>query len=79
MDKLRQILATVLAIDPAAITPETSPQNVPSWDSFNGLLLVTELEKGFGVSFTVDDIMAVKNVGDIVAALKKYGVELGHE
>ena len=79
MDKLRQILATVLAIDPAAITPETSPQNVPSWESFNGLLLVTELEKGFGVSFTVDDIMAVKNVGDIVAALKKYGVELGHE
>ncbi len=76
MEKLKQILAKVLEIDPAAITDETSPQNTASWDSFNGLLLVTELEKGFDVKFTIDEVTAVKNVSDIKKALIKHGVQL---
>ncbi len=74
MEKLKQILAKVLEIDPASITNETSPQNTPSWDSFNGLLLVTELEKGFNVKFTIDEVVAVKNVFDIKCALEKHGI-----
>lgn len=76
MGKLKQILAKVLEIDSATITDETSPQNTPSWDSFNGLLLVTELEKGFDVKFTIDEVVAVKNVRDIKKALEKHGVKL---
>lgn len=76
MEKLKQILAKVLEIDVATITDETSPGNTPSWDSFNGLLLVTELEKGFGVKFTIDEVVAVKSVGDIKRALEKHGVKL---
>ncbi len=76
MEKLKIILSKVLEIDPATITDETSPQNTPSWDSFNGLLLVTELEKGFGVKFTIDEVVAVKNVSDIKRALIKHKIKL---
>ncbi|MFA6536534.1 MAG: acyl carrier protein [Candidatus Paceibacterota bacterium] len=76
MEKLNQILAKVLEIDPNSITDLTSPENTPSWDSFNGLLLITELEKGFEVKFTIDEVVAVKNVGDIKKALKRQGVKL---
>ncbi len=76
MDKLKQILAKVLEIDPGMITDETSPQNTPSWDSFNGLLLVTELEKGFNVKFTIEEVVAVKNFTDIKKALIGHGVNL---
>jgi acyl carrier protein len=76
MNKLKQILAKVLEIDPATITDETSPQNTPNWDSFNGLLLVTELEKRFGVKFSIDEVVAVKNVADIKRALEKHGIKL---
>lgn len=76
MDRLKNLLSKVLGIDPKSITDETSPANVESWDSFNGLVLVSELEKQFKVKFTIDEVTSVKNVGDIKKALKKHGVEL---
>ena len=74
MEKLYAVIAKVLDIDPAVITPDTSPANVENWDSFNGLMLVSELENAFGVSFTMDEIIAVKKISDIQAALLRHGV-----
>jgi acyl carrier protein len=79
MKKLKQILSKVLEIDETQITDETSPDNVENWDSFNGLMLVSELENGFKVKFTMDEVLAVKNVKDIKYYLKKHGVVLENE
>ncbi len=76
MKRLKQILSNVLQIDEDQITDETSPDNVENWDSFNGLMLVSELENKFKVHFTMDEVTAVKCVRDIKEALKKHGVEL---
>ncbi len=76
MEKLYSLVAKVLDIEALTITPETSPDTVENWDSFNGLMLVSELENVFGVKFTMDEIVAVKKVGDITEALKRHGVEL---
>ena len=75
LSKLKDILANVLKIDSNKISDKSSPDNIPSWDSFNGLILVTELEKGFDVKFTIDEIIAVKSFGDIREALKNKGIE----
>ena len=56
------------------ITDDSSPETIANWDSFNGLLLVDELEKGFNVQFSMDEIMDVKNVKDIKRHLKNHGV-----
>ena len=76
MKQLNAILAKVLDIDPKNITDKTSPDNVASWDSFNALMLVSELEEGFNVKFSMDEVIAVKTVKDIKDALKRHGVEL---
>jgi len=76
MQKLKKILSKILEIKPGKIDDNTSPKNVRKWDSFHGLILVTELENHYKVKFTIDDIIAVRNVGDIKKALKKYGVKL---
>ncbi len=72
MDKLNKILADVLEIEVSAITDQTSPETVQNWDSFNALIIVSELEAKFNVKFTMEEIVAVKNVGDIRAALKRH-------
>ena len=74
--KLLNILSKVLNVDASTITDESSPDNIPTWDSFNGLMLVTELEKGFDVKFTMEEIMLVKNVKDIKESLKVHGVDI---
>ena len=76
MKKLKKIISNVLKVSPAKINDQTSPANVKAWDSFHGLLMVTELEGRYKVRFTMEDVMAVKNVGDIKKSLRKYGVKI---
>ncbi len=74
--KLNVMLMRVLAVEERDINDETSPDTVPAWDSYNALMLVSELETEFNVHFTMDEVIAVKNVGDIKVALRKHGVEI---
>ncbi len=70
METLKDIFASVLGVDAAAITPELSPENTPAWDSMNAILLIVEIEKAFDVKFAYDEAMAVKNFGDAVTLVK---------
>lgn len=76
MERLKSVLSNVLNIKEDTINDETSPDNVEMWDSFAGLMLVSELESQFKIKFSMDEIVAVKCVGDIKEALKRHGVVL---
>lgn len=76
MNRLNKVLSKVLRISEDQITDETSPDNAETWDSFNGLMLVSELESEFDMKFTMDEVMSVKCVKDIKEVLKKHGVTL---
>ena len=74
--KLYQLIAIILSVEPHTITEQSSPDNIPEWDSLNGIMMVTELEKPFNVKFTMDEVMAVQNVKDIKDSLRKHGVQI---
>jgi len=76
MKTVEEIVGKILDIPPAKVTNNTKPENTPSWDSFNGLALVTELEKNFKVVFSIEEVVAVHKVGDIKKALRKRGVKV---
>ena len=76
MDRLKKILSKVLEIEENSITGETSLDNVASWDSFNHLLLISEIEKEFKMKFTMQEVIDIKSVKDIKTILKKHGVIL---
>jgi len=73
-EKLYQLLSNVLGIAIDEINDDTSPDNTESWDSFNALVMVTELEETFEVSFTMDEVYSVRRVADIKEILNKYKV-----
>lgn len=75
LNKLYDLLSKLLEIDIKTITDETSPENTVTWDSFNGLMMVSELETTFNVSFSMEEVVAVRNVGDIKVALNKHGID----
>jgi len=76
MERLKSVLSNVLNIKADTITDETSPDNVDLWDSLVGLMLVTELEGRFNIKFSMDEVVAIKNVGDIKEILMKHGITL---
>lgn len=65
MKRLKQILSKVLEIDEDQITEETSPDNVETWDSFNHLLLISEIENVLGINFKMEEIQKMKSYRDL--------------
>lgn len=74
MMSLKELVANVLNVDPSEIQDDSSPQTIGTWDSFAGLMLVSELEQHYKVKFTSDDVTGVRCVADIKAALNRHGV-----
>ena len=73
---LYKIIAKVLSISDSDVSDESGPETIESWDSFNGLVLVDELESHFNVKFTISEIVDVKNVADIKRHLRNHNVDL---
>ena len=79
MKRLKIILSKVLQLRENEITDQLTPADVEAWDSMNALILVSELERNFKIKFTYADITGVKCIGDIKAALIRYGVQFQPE
>ena len=75
-EKLYGIIAKVMDISIDEITDNSSPETIPSWDSFNSYILLDELESEFKTEFTIDEITETKNVSDIKKNLKIHGIIL---
>ena len=48
--RLRQVVADVLEVDPAAIGPDFSMDTVAQWDSLRHMTLVLSIEDEFGIT-----------------------------
>ena len=76
VNDVNAIVAKVFSISESEVNDQSGPENIESWDSFNGLVLVDELENHFNVKFTISEITDVKTVADIKRHLKNHNVEL---
>ena len=73
MSKLTNIFSSVLGVPEASVTPELSPQNTPTWDSLNAIILLTEIESAFDARFSYDEAMNIKNFGDVLTLVASKG------
>jgi acyl carrier protein len=73
-DKLLQILADTLGVDPSTLNDETSMENTSAWDSVAHLNLVLSLEQAFGQKFTPEEFMQMQSVVAIQRALTAHGI-----
>ena len=55
--------------DRSTIAMETMPDQVEGWDSLGHTQLVNAIEKEFGLSFDIDEIMEMEDVQSIVRVL----------
>ena len=73
-NSVNAIVAKVFSIPESEVNDNSSPENIESWDSFNGLILVDELENHFKIKFSISEITDVKTVSDIKRHLKNHNV-----
>ena len=75
-NKLEVIISKVLGIDISAVNDDTGSDNTDSWDSFNALVMVTEIENQFDVQLTVDECFSFSCVKDIKKILTDRKLQL---
>jgi acyl carrier protein len=73
-NKLYEIISGVMKINISTISDELGPKTIENWTSFNGYVLLNELETGFNVKFTINEAMDVKNIADIKRHLRNKGI-----
>jgi acyl carrier protein len=65
LNKVQIAFQSAFDIDPASINMNTTPDNITAWDSMGHVTLASSLEKEFGLTFDVDDLMEMENVKEI--------------
>ena len=74
--RLYELIARVLNVPISQINDNSSPESIESWTSFNGYVLLYDLEHEFNVKFTMEEAIDVKNISDIKRHLRNHGVTL---
>jgi acyl carrier protein len=67
---VQEVFHQAFGTDPQSVSLKTTPADVPGWDSMGHLDLASRLERTFGVSFDVDDLMEMENVREIVRIIE---------
>lgn len=69
LEALNGIFRHVLKNESLNLTETTTAHDVDGWDSLTNMLLISEVEKAFGVRFNFREIVKMKNVGDLCATI----------
>ena len=61
MEGLKKIVAKVLNLDEIRVNDTLTIGNAEQWDSFNHLLLISEIEKELGITFSIQEVEKIKS------------------
>lgn len=69
--ELEKIFRDIFDDKDLELTPNTDSQDIPDWDSLSQIVLIEEIQEIFGVKFTQEEVLSIKNVGDIISLIEK--------
>lgn len=69
--QIAQVIADVLGIPVAQVTPDRAPDNVEGWDSVQHLNLMLAIEQAVGVQLEPEDIEEMQSVGAILEIVRR--------
>ncbi len=73
MSNFNKIASNIFGIKIEDIKDSLTSEDIPNWDSMNYLLFIAEIEKDFDVSFSMDEVLGTKSLGDIRQLLAVRG------
>ena len=71
MNQVQEVFQRVLKNNVVVLTDETTAADVPGWDSLTHVVLISEIEKQFGLRFSIREMLSWKTIGKMVDCLEK--------
>ena len=70
-EKISTIFNNIFNLKNFKLKKSTSAKDISNWDSLNHIKLIVMIEKEFKIKFSADEIVEMKNVGDLIKNIKK--------
>ena len=70
LDTLTTIFRAALSNDEIVLTPDTSPKDIPKWDSFRYVDIILRVEEDLGIKIRSREANKLRNVGEMVALIQ---------
>ena len=71
MNKMQEIFRDVFDDESLVITEATNAEDIDEWDSLTHITILQSVQDEFGVEFSITEIDNMKNVGDMINAIKQ--------
>lgn len=69
-EKLQDIFRDVFDNEGIVLFDEMTADDVADWDSLTHINLINDIEAEFGIEFTTDEIVHIKNVGEFIKVIE---------
>ena len=69
--RLRKIIADVLGLSESEVGEDFSYRDTDRWDSLKHMEIITAIEQNFSVTLTVDEIVGMVSIEDIMRILNQ--------
>jgi acyl carrier protein len=76
LDRLQQVVAAVLGLDPARVDDNLTHDHVDTWDSLNHINIISALEQEFGIMLPTGSMADHQSVRGLRALLGQHGIEV---
>ena len=71
LEKLTEIFQDVFDDDTIIVDENTTPQDIDGWDSLQHITLLSAIGDEFDCSFSLDQMIEIQSVADMISALKE--------
>lgn len=71
LSDLRHVFTAHFDVEEESVTTETSANDIEEWDSFAHVSLMSAIEERFNISFTGNEIVNFKTVGDVIKVIQR--------
>lgn len=66
VNRLNTIFRQVFEDTSIEVTREMTSSDLEKWDSLSHVTMIMSVEEEFGIKFTLRELVAMKNVGDLI-------------
>ena len=70
IEKLTQIFREVFSDNAIVLRDDMTADDVERWDSLSHMIMITTVEKEFGIKFKLKDLNKMKQVGDLISIIE---------
>ena len=70
IEKLTQIFREVFSDNAIVLRDDMTADDVERWDSLSHMIMITTVEKEFGIKFKLKDLNKMKQVGDLLSIIE---------